>query len=192
MTRVFHHQFTVPALCGIVLAATLTLYFFWQKMAIAGVLVAGLWVLMTERVLHTTYTLTDAERENWNFVPIARQGLPFKKMSTDQHGLEHRRRKRIFRRLGQQADAPRHPGAGDPADEHAALLPHLAPGLGVEDLQLPVDQVPEIAGHRLRVGVADVVPGPVEGARGGLGLLRFEQARHLALQQPEELLPCLV
>lgn len=59
MTRVFHHQFTVPALCGIVLAATLTLYFFWQKMAIAGVLVAGLWVLMTERMLHTTYTLTD-------------------------------------------------------------------------------------------------------------------------------------
>lgn len=61
MTRVFHHQFTVPALCGIVLAATLTLYFFWQKMAIAGVLAAGLWVLMTERVLHTTYTLTDDE-----------------------------------------------------------------------------------------------------------------------------------
>lgn len=34
-----------------------------------------------------TYPLTDAERENWNFVPLARQGLPFKKMTTDQHAL---------------------------------------------------------------------------------------------------------
>ena len=59
MTRVVHHQFTVPPLCAIVLAAARTFSFFWQNMAIAGVLVAGLWVLMTERVLHTTYTLTD-------------------------------------------------------------------------------------------------------------------------------------
>lgn len=34
-----------------------------------------------------TYALTDAERENWNFVPIARQGLPFKEMSAEQHDL---------------------------------------------------------------------------------------------------------
>jgi hypothetical protein len=34
-----------------------------------------------------TYALTDAERENWNFVPIERQGLPFKKMTTDQQAL---------------------------------------------------------------------------------------------------------
>jgi hypothetical protein len=34
-----------------------------------------------------SYPLTDAERENWNFVPIARQGLPFKQMSTGQHAL---------------------------------------------------------------------------------------------------------
>ncbi len=34
-----------------------------------------------------TYPLTDPERENWNFVPIARQGLPFKKMSTEQQAL---------------------------------------------------------------------------------------------------------
>lgn len=33
------------------------------------------------------YSLTDAERENWNFVPLERQGLPFKKMTTDQHAL---------------------------------------------------------------------------------------------------------
>ncbi|HUR57106.1 MAG TPA: DUF3500 domain-containing protein [Opitutaceae bacterium] len=31
-----------------------------------------------------TYTLTDAERENWNFVPITRQGLPLKSMSEAQ------------------------------------------------------------------------------------------------------------
>lgn len=34
-----------------------------------------------------TYPLTDAERENWNFVPLARQGLPFKRMTTEQQAL---------------------------------------------------------------------------------------------------------
>lgn len=34
-----------------------------------------------------TYPLTDAERENWNFVPLERNGLPFKKMSTEQQAL---------------------------------------------------------------------------------------------------------
>ncbi len=34
-----------------------------------------------------TYPLTDAERENWNFVPLARQGVPLKKLTTDQHAL---------------------------------------------------------------------------------------------------------
>ena len=43
--------------------------------------------LSAEQKKQATYTLTDAERENWNFVPIERQGLPFKKMSTEQHAL---------------------------------------------------------------------------------------------------------
>ena len=43
--------------------------------------------LSPEQKKQATYTLTDAERENWNFVPIERNGLPFKKMSTDQHAL---------------------------------------------------------------------------------------------------------
>src|SRR5687768_11836648 len=43
--------------------------------------------LNADQKKQVTYPLTDAERENWNFVPIARQGLPFKKMSTDQHAL---------------------------------------------------------------------------------------------------------
>lgn len=34
-----------------------------------------------------TYPLTDAERENWNFVPLARQGVPIKKLTTDQAAL---------------------------------------------------------------------------------------------------------
>jgi hypothetical protein len=43
--------------------------------------------LNAEQKKQATYPLTDAERENWNFVPIERQGLPFKKMSTEQHAL---------------------------------------------------------------------------------------------------------
>ena len=43
--------------------------------------------LDVEQKKQATYALTDAERENWNFVPLARQGLPFKKMSTEQHAL---------------------------------------------------------------------------------------------------------
>jgi hypothetical protein len=34
-----------------------------------------------------TYALTDAERENWNFVPVARQGLPLKRMTAGQQAL---------------------------------------------------------------------------------------------------------
>ncbi len=34
-----------------------------------------------------TYALTATERENWNFVPIARQGLPFRQMDAAQHDL---------------------------------------------------------------------------------------------------------
>src|SRR5688572_8671136 len=43
--------------------------------------------LNAEQKKQATYPLTDAERENWKFVPIERQGLPFKKMSTEQHAL---------------------------------------------------------------------------------------------------------
>src|SRR6185295_5447868 len=37
--------------------------------------------LTPEQKKKATYPLTDAERENWNFVPIARNGLPFKDSS---------------------------------------------------------------------------------------------------------------
>ena len=40
-----------------------------------------------EQKKQATYPLTDAERENWNFVPIERKGLPFKQMSAEQQAL---------------------------------------------------------------------------------------------------------
>jgi hypothetical protein len=43
--------------------------------------------LNADQKKQATYPLTDAERENWNFVPIARHGLPIKEMSTDQSAL---------------------------------------------------------------------------------------------------------
>jgi hypothetical protein len=43
--------------------------------------------LNADQKKQATYALTDAERENWNFVPIARNGLPIKKMTTEQAAL---------------------------------------------------------------------------------------------------------
>jgi hypothetical protein len=43
--------------------------------------------LNADQKKQATYVLTDAERENWNFVPIARQGLPFKQTTTQQMAL---------------------------------------------------------------------------------------------------------
>ena len=43
--------------------------------------------LTPEQQKQATYPLTDAERENWNFVPIARQGLSFKNTSTQIQAL---------------------------------------------------------------------------------------------------------
>ncbi|MGH7959873.1 MAG: DUF3500 domain-containing protein, partial [Opitutaceae bacterium] len=55
-----------------------------EMVAAAGRFLAA---LNADQKKEATYTLTDAERENWNFVPIERHGLPFKKMSTEQHAL---------------------------------------------------------------------------------------------------------
>ena len=43
--------------------------------------------LSAEQKKQATYPMTDAERENWNFVPIARNGLPFKSTSTQVQAL---------------------------------------------------------------------------------------------------------
>jgi hypothetical protein len=49
-----------------------------NKLAAASAYLAA---LTPEQKKKATYPLTDAERENWNFVPIARNGLPFKETS---------------------------------------------------------------------------------------------------------------
>lgn len=43
--------------------------------------------LTAEQRRQAIYPLTDAERENWYFVPIERKGLPFKQTSTEQQAL---------------------------------------------------------------------------------------------------------
>ena len=43
--------------------------------------------LETAQLKLASYPLTDAERENWHFVPLERRGLPFKRMTTDQQAL---------------------------------------------------------------------------------------------------------
>jgi hypothetical protein len=43
--------------------------------------------LSTEQRAKAVFALNDAERETWFFVPLARQGLPFKEMSTTQQAL---------------------------------------------------------------------------------------------------------
>jgi hypothetical protein len=43
--------------------------------------------LTAEQKKQATFPLTDAERENWNFVPTPRQGLPLKQMDAAQHDI---------------------------------------------------------------------------------------------------------
>lgn len=59
MDRSFRHRFTLPAKCAIVLFAALSLWFFWQRMPIVGLLVAIVVVAMTERLINSRYVLTD-------------------------------------------------------------------------------------------------------------------------------------
>lgn len=55
-----------------------------QMLAAANAYLAA---LTPEEKKKATYPLTDAERENWNFVPIARNGLSFKGTSTQVQAL---------------------------------------------------------------------------------------------------------
>jgi Protein of unknown function (DUF3500) len=45
--------------------------------------------LSPEQKAKCTFALTDAERENWHFVPRARKGLPFKELTPAQRALAH-------------------------------------------------------------------------------------------------------
>lgn len=61
MNRIFHQRFTVLAKCSILFLAALCLYCFWHKMAIEGAVVMAVLIGAVERILHTTYTITDDE-----------------------------------------------------------------------------------------------------------------------------------
>ena len=62
MSRTFQHRVTPSALVSILLLAFLTLYFFWHRGGFHVIIALILLVtttLVIERVIHTTYTLTD-------------------------------------------------------------------------------------------------------------------------------------
>lgn len=59
MNRTFHHRFTIGAACGIILLIGLTLYCFWIKSPILGVLMALALVIVTEHAIHKEYVFHD-------------------------------------------------------------------------------------------------------------------------------------
>ena len=58
MNRIFHHRFTLPAKCSIALFALLAFWLFWQRMPVVAFAVVVVVLMMMERVLHGSYTLT--------------------------------------------------------------------------------------------------------------------------------------
>ncbi len=56
MDRTFHQRFTIAAKSGITVFTLLSFWFFWNRQAAIGILVAIIVVGMVERVLNTTYT----------------------------------------------------------------------------------------------------------------------------------------
>lgn len=58
MNRIFHHRFTLPAKCSIALFALLAFWLFWQRMPVVALAVIVVVLMMMERVLHGSYTLT--------------------------------------------------------------------------------------------------------------------------------------
>lgn len=59
MNRTFHHRFTLSAKCLIALLGLLAFWLFWQRMPLVASVVVMMALLMMERVLHGSYTLTD-------------------------------------------------------------------------------------------------------------------------------------
>ena len=55
MDRTFHRHFSIATVCGIVVFSILAFFLFWSKAAIFGLLLTFVVVMMTERVLHTSY-----------------------------------------------------------------------------------------------------------------------------------------
>ena len=62
MSRTFQHRVTPSAVASILMLAFLTLYFFWHRGGFHVIIAAILLVITTlviERIIHTSYTLTD-------------------------------------------------------------------------------------------------------------------------------------
>lgn len=59
MARTFHQRITPGAVCGITLLLGLSVYAFWVKAVVLGVLMALCMVVVAERTLHTEYTFRD-------------------------------------------------------------------------------------------------------------------------------------
>lgn len=59
MDRTFHQRLTVGAVSGIILLLALSLYAFWVKSVVLGLLLVLALVLVTERTLHTEYVFRD-------------------------------------------------------------------------------------------------------------------------------------
>ncbi len=55
MDRTFHQRFTLAAKCGISVFILLAAWFFWNRQAILGILVAIIVIGMIEKVIHTHY-----------------------------------------------------------------------------------------------------------------------------------------
>lgn len=62
MDRLYHQRFTLAAKSSITIITLLAVYLFWFRSlfhALIGILIVLLLVMMIERVIHTSYTLTD-------------------------------------------------------------------------------------------------------------------------------------
>lgn len=55
MDRTFHQKFSLASKCGITVFTLLAAWFFWNRQAVLGILVAIIVIGMIERVLHTAY-----------------------------------------------------------------------------------------------------------------------------------------
>lgn len=59
MDRTFHHRITLGTVSGIILLLALSVYCFWNKDIILGLVMVLCLVMITERSLHTVYTFHD-------------------------------------------------------------------------------------------------------------------------------------
>lgn len=56
MNRIFHYNISFIDIFAVLLLAALTFCYFWTRQLAVALPVAAIWVLVIERILHTTYT----------------------------------------------------------------------------------------------------------------------------------------